>query len=140
MPDEFDVALSFAGEQRDYVRRVAQILEGKGVRVFYDEFYTSHLWGKDLVPYLREVYFKKSRFCIMFISKDYVTKAWPSHERRSALEKQMTLQKGEYIIPVRFDETDVPGLTSTIGYLDAKKFKPEDVATLFLEKYLSSEE
>lgn len=34
----FQVALSFAGEQRDYVRQVAENLKAKEIEVFYDEF------------------------------------------------------------------------------------------------------
>ncbi len=35
---EYDVCLSFAGEQRAYVEQVAQILRQQGVHVFYLEF------------------------------------------------------------------------------------------------------
>jgi hypothetical protein len=66
----FDVALSFAGEQRNYVRQVAERLEGQGIKVFYDEFFESQLWGRNLPNYLKEVYYSKSNYCIMFISKD----------------------------------------------------------------------
>lgn len=34
---EYDVALSFAGEQRDYVRAVESELTKAGVSVFFDE-------------------------------------------------------------------------------------------------------
>jgi hypothetical protein len=33
---EFDIALSFAGEQRDYVRTLASELTKNGIRVFLD--------------------------------------------------------------------------------------------------------
>ena len=128
-----DVALSFAGEQREFVEEVAKVLESNGIKVFYDEFFKAHLWGKDLTVYLQEI-FTKSKWCIMFISNDYVTKAWPSHERKSALEKQVTVND-EYILPVRFDDTKVPGLHTTIGYLDARKETPQSIASMFLEKF-----
>lgn len=32
---DYDVALSFAGEDREYVNEVASILKSKGVSVFY---------------------------------------------------------------------------------------------------------
>ncbi len=35
---KYDVALSFAGEDRDYVDKVAKRLQEKGVKVFYDKF------------------------------------------------------------------------------------------------------
>ena len=130
---KFDVALSFAGEQRGYVYEVAKILESNGIVVFYDEFHSSHLWGKDLTVYLKEVYYSKSNWCIMFVSKEYVSKAWPSFERQNALARQLEIQHG-YILPVRFDDTEVPGLPTTIAYQDAREKSPEDIAKLFLEK------
>lgn len=131
---KYDVALSFAGEQRDYVQEVAKILEFKGMKVFYDEFEESHLWGKDLAEYLQSVYYIDSNWCIMFISKEYVEKAWPSHERKQALAKEIKV-KGGYILPVRFDSTTVPGLNPSISYHDATKKAPAEIASLFLEKF-----
>lgn len=130
---QFDVALSFAGEQRDYVSQVANILESNGLSVFYDKFKQSHLWGKDLSVYLHKVFSEKSKFCIMFISKEYIEKAWPIVERKAAFEKQV--QVDEYILPVKFDETEIPGLPSTIGYLSAKEYSPEEISKMFLEKF-----
>jgi hypothetical protein len=34
----YDVALSFAGEDRPYVHNVAQVLRSNGASVFYDDF------------------------------------------------------------------------------------------------------
>jgi hypothetical protein len=45
---EYDIALSFAGEQRKQVEEIAQCLEAAGVEVFYDNFSKSQLWGEDL--------------------------------------------------------------------------------------------
>lgn len=64
---DYDVALSFAGEDRAYVDDVAKILHALGVRVFY-EYETTDLWGKDLFTHLDEVYRKRSKYCVMFIS------------------------------------------------------------------------
>lgn len=35
---KYHVALSFAGEDREYVDKVATCLHKKGVKVFYDKF------------------------------------------------------------------------------------------------------
>ena len=45
---EFDIALSFAGEDRSWAEKLATLLKARGVRVFYDEFFQSTLWGKNL--------------------------------------------------------------------------------------------
>lgn len=42
--------------------------------------------------------------------------------------------KEAYILPVRFDATELPGLRPTIGYLDATKLSPEIVANAILER------
>jgi len=136
---EFDVALSFAGEQREYVEQVATILERKGLEVFYDRFKQSHLWGKNLIEYFQEVYYSKSKFCIMFVSNDSLRKMWPVHERRSATARDLE-EFGEYILPVIFEDVDVPGLDKYKGYLDARKLGPEDIAKAFLEKLRYEEE
>ena len=49
---EYDVVLSFAGEDRDYVESVANELHRRHISVFYDHNEQSILWGKDLQPYV----------------------------------------------------------------------------------------
>jgi hypothetical protein len=128
------VALSFAGEQRGYVEAVASLLTREGLRVFYDQFYQSQIWGKSLPEYLQEVYYRQSRWCIMFISKEYVEKMYPVHERKSAIAREVK-DLGGYILPVRFDSTEVPGLDPGLAYQDANKKSPEEIASLFLQKF-----
>jgi hypothetical protein len=45
---EYHVALSFAGEDREYVDQVAGHLRRLGVNVFYDKYEQVDLWSKDL--------------------------------------------------------------------------------------------
>jgi hypothetical protein len=129
----FEVALSFAGEDRNYVEQVAKCLQTAGVELFYDDYERATLWGKDLVEHLDLVFRGDARYCLMFISASYAAKIWPTHERRSALARALE-ERTEYILPVRFDDTAIPGLRPTIGYVDARDFSPEDLANLALEK------
>lgn len=62
----YDVALCFAGEDREYVERVAEELRSIGVTVFYDRFEEVELWGKDLAEHLGKVYGTDSRFVVLF--------------------------------------------------------------------------
>ena len=57
---EFDIALSFASENRDYVDQVANLLRDSGVKVFYDLFEEANLWGKNLYDYLSDIYINTS--------------------------------------------------------------------------------
>lgn len=134
---DYDIALSFAGEERDYVDRVANLLKERGVRVFYDLFEEANLWGKDLYIHLSEVYLKRARFTVMFISKAYADKLWTNHERKSAQARAFQ-EAQEYILPARFDDTDIPGVLPTVGYVSLKGRSPEDLVSLITKKLVGS--
>jgi hypothetical protein len=131
--EAYEVVLSFAGEDRDYVEQVADLLKLNDVSVFYDNFEETTLWGKNLTEHLHKVYGSSARYCVMFISKHYAEKVWPTHERRSAFEKAIE-SKEEYILPARFDDTEIPGLHKHIVYIDLRKKTPEDLAKLIMQK------
>src|SRR5687768_6731675 len=112
---EFDIALSFAGEDRQYVDQVANLLRDSGVKVFYDLFEEANLWGKNLYDYLSDIYMNKAQYTIMFISEHYAQKLWPTHERQS-MQARAFQESQEYILPARFDATPIPGVLPTVGY------------------------
>ncbi|MEU4919593.1 TIR domain-containing protein [Streptomyces parvus] len=130
---DYDVCLSFAGEQRDYVERVAASLKQAGIRVFYDDYEKVSLWGKDLYEHLDYIYDKSAEYCILFASEEYAKKVWTNHERRSAQARAL-MSHAEYVLPVRFDATEIPGLRTTIGYLDAQSTEPESLAQMIVDK------
>lgn len=130
---QYDVALSFAGEDRSYVEQVAESLRDSEIRVFYDRFEEAALWGVNLYDHLSDIYRNRARYTVMFISKHYVEKVWTSHERQSAQARALT-ENAEYILPARFDDSAVPGLPDTVGYLPLDGRKPEDVAALIVAK------
>jgi hypothetical protein len=134
---EYDVALSFAGEDREYVEKVANYLKGKGIKFFYDKYEKTKLWGKDLYVHLDEVYQKKAKYCVMFLSCYYAEKLWTNHERKSAQARAFK-EKGEYILPARFDDTEIPGILPTIGYIDLRSLEPEEFGKLIMEKLKKS--
>jgi hypothetical protein len=134
-PDYFiyDVALSFAGEDRIYVEEVANLLRSFGVKVFYDKFEEANLWGKNLYEHLNDVYKSKAKYTLMFISKYYKEKLWTNHERKSMQERAFNEAK-EYILPARFDDTEIPGLHSTLGYVDLRDKSPADLVAIICSK------
>ena len=139
MPDlitgqkEYEVSLSFAGEDRTYVADVARHLRAAEVRVFYDEFERVRLWGIDLAEDLQQQYFGRSEYVLMFISRHYVEKIWPGHEKRAALAAAISSNR-EYILPVRFDDTELPGLNPTVRFEDARHTTSSELADLVLQK------
>lgn len=129
----YEVALSFAGEQRAYVEDVARTLQSRAISVFYDNFETVRLWGKHLPEELQRVYEHGASMVVMFISAEYVEKAWPRHERRAMLSRAVR-ESNEYVLPVRFDDTEVPGLPDGVFYLKAADYSPAQLAAMIAEK------
>lgn len=134
---EFEIALSFAGEDRAYVDQVANLLRNSGIKVFYDLFEEEKLWGKNLYDYLTEIYMNKALYTIMFISDSYSKKLWTNHERQ-AMQARAFQENQEYILPVRFDETPIPGILPTTGYIDISSKSPEDFVKIIHKKLINS--
>jgi len=134
---EFDIALSFAGENRDYVDQVANLLRDSGVKVFYDLFEEANIWGKNLYDYLSDIYMNKALFTIMFISEHYAKKLWPTLERQT-MQARAFQENQEYILPARFDDTNIPGLLPTIGYISLVDLAPEKFVEIILKKLINS--
>jgi len=134
---EYDVALSFAGEDRSIVDKFVQLLRTKNITVFYDNDNLADLWGKNLIDHLAEIYGKKARFCLMFISQHYPLKKWTNLERTHAQARAFRDPK-EYILPIRLDDTEVPGIPETIGYIDLRKHSPESAVNILEQKIAKS--
>src|SRR5258708_6936983 len=110
---EYDVTVSFAGEDRATAERFAELLKAKGFSVFYDNWNKADLWGTDLFQHLDDIYAKKARFCVVFISAAYLAKAWTNQELKSAQARAFQ-QNSAYILPVRIDDTVIPGIRPTL--------------------------
>jgi hypothetical protein len=79
------------------------------------------------------VYRTKARFVIAFASGSYGTKAWPTLERQSAQARGMQ-EVGSYLLPVRLDDSDLPGILPTVGYVDARVLGLDRFVELVLQK------
>ena len=123
---KYDVALSFAGEDRKYAKELADLLKTNGYPCFYDENELANLWGKNLYDYLSSVYKDQAHYCVMFLSKYYEQKLWTTHERQLAQARAFQ-ENREYILPVRLDDTEIPGIPPTVGYLDLRSMTIEEV-------------
>ena len=70
----WDVALSFAGAQQDYVGQVAQALQARGGRCFDGADEQIELWGKYLVQELPAIYGEQAAAVVVFVSAEYAAR------------------------------------------------------------------
>ena len=136
MNTQYDFAFSFAGEDRALVEQIKAGLQG--FSIFYDNDYQGELCGKDLYNYLRELYSKKSKYVICFLSKYYRQKVWTNLEFTAIKERLMaTFFASDFLIPIVLDEEgfleDIP---SFIGFY--KHESVEKTIALLKSKYRNS--
>ena len=129
----WDVALSFAAAQRDYVEQVARTLQARGVRCFYDADEQIELWGKYLAEELPAIYGEQTAAVVIFVSAEYAARDWTRLERRAALTRAMR-ERREYVLPARFDGTPLPGLLSDMVAVPLRAKTPEQFAAVIAAK------
>lgn len=135
-PHTFDVAVSFAGEQRAYVEQFVRACEALGLTVLYDRDRTLELWGHNLIYEFRRWYGGTGpRYFVPFISAEYLAKPYPKDEFAAAAEQ--SFQRNDlYILPVIVGDVQVPPelLSPAVAYLRADDFDPAQLAEQMARK------
>ncbi len=119
---KYDVAISFAREDSVPAEALASALKRLGVSVYYYRFEKGKGLGTDLHLKLIDIFQNQSRYCVILTSKHYLNE-WTEIEFAAAWARKITNREKDYILPVRLDNTDIPGLLPTTEYLE---WPPED--------------
>lgn len=127
--DEYDLAFSFAGEDRSYVEKIKKECEVLGLTVYYDIDRRIDQWGKSFIGEQRKVYSGyRTKHFIPFISKHYFAKPIPTDEFRSALME--STKRSNYILPIKLDDSkiSVEYLHADTQYLKSSDYTPAQLA------------
>jgi hypothetical protein len=108
---------------------------GRG-RVLYDAYWEAELARPDLDTYLQDLYHDESDLVAVFLCHDYRRKDWCGLEWR-AVRDLTKRRQAEAIMPLRFDQTEIPGLFSIDGYVEIRDRTPEAIARLILDRLAS---
>lgn len=130
---QYDVAISYAGEDETAAKEIAEAMKDTGLKVFFAPYEQAHLWGKKLSDAFKEAYGSKARYVLVLISKHYALKDFTNFEFTIARDEARK-RREEFILPVRLDQTPIIGLHSDVGYIDYGKVGAKEVARLMKEK------
>lgn len=130
---EHEVAISYAGEDQQIAEQIAHSLKKKGISIFFDKFYKTDLWGKKASSWFKKTYGKSSRFVLVLVSRHYPVKDWANFEFSVATAEEKKRNK-EFILPVRLDNTKLPGLSTDKIYLDFKKEGLDEIVNCLFQK------
>lgn len=132
---KYDVALSFAGEQRKYAQNIAQRLSDCGLKVYMDKWNISMTWGKEFTSFFKSVYMKEAMYVIAIFSKEYCEKKWTQFEFKMIQSRQK--HEEEFILPIVIDGTFPQNWPKTRGYIDANDYSIDDIVLMVRDKVLS---
>jgi hypothetical protein len=125
------VFLSYADSDREIVRKVADALQERGIRVWFDEF-SVKIGGN----WLREIErgLDSADFVLFFISPSSVQEKWAQREIQVALHRQVSGERGAVILPILLAQAEVPPLLRNIQWLDMTDGDVDKAARTILDK------
>jgi hypothetical protein len=132
---QFDVSFSFPGERRKFVSSIADIIRKKlnKDKLFYDHDYQSQLARPNIDSLLQKIYRNNSKLIVVFLSSEYSKKEWCGLEWR-AIRDIIKSKEDDKIMFVKFDNTEIDGLFSIDGYIDANHYTEKQIAKFILER------
>lgn len=136
MRKKYRVALSFSGNHRPFVNKVADRLAAIYTKpaIFYDKYHEAELARPDLDIYIQDIYRERCDLFVVFISKSYAEKTWCNIEWR-VVREIINQKKGEGIMLLRFDNTEIPGIVGPLdGYIEIDKKSAQKVADLIAKR------
>ena len=138
VPRRFAAALSFPGERRGFVERVAAELAITLTSdcVLYDRYHEAEFAVPDLDSYLPKLYLDESELVVIFLCPEYKQKRWCRLEWRYIKQLIATAEQRRIML-VSFgnpgDLTEI-GILPGDGYLDIGERRPEEIANLILKR------
>lgn len=117
---DYDFALSFAGEIRTIVQKLANELSSEyECSVFYDYNEQHKILGKDLKDYFDPIYSSNAEFVVVFLDSNYPKKLWTNFE-----SEKFKNRFGEHaIIPIIFKGNE-PSQFDQLHYIGSLLFDP----------------
>lgn len=107
--ETYDIALSFAGEDRAYADALRDALEDLGHTVFYDMAEQHRFLGADIEAFLRPVYESGSRYVVAILGEMYGRKRWTlfeaSHYKDRISQGHVIPVWSKKVSPTPFDDT-----------------------------------
>lgn len=132
----FDVAFSFPGEVRPFVKEVAAHLEQHldSDAYFYDDNYTGQLARPDLDILLQGIYRNRAALVVVFLCAAYERKEWCAGVEFRAIRDIIKSRDHARVMYVRMDDAAVNGVFSIDGAVDGRRHSPEAIARMIKQR------
>ena len=119
---DFDIAISFAGENRELAKNITDLLSVLDCTVFYDEYFEANYLGSSWSKQFNEIFSDKSRLVVCLLDEYHKEKIWPTFERECFQQRI----KDASVIPVYLDNSKFVGIPSDIIGIPYKGYSHSD--------------
>lgn len=128
----FDVAFSFSGKDRDFVRQIKDYLEERRISVFMDEDHSITIWGNDLEKAFDYLYDGRAKYYIIFVSENYI-KSINTVFEFSAMLRNLHKRGSSNILQIFLDNTTLNFLPP-IGAIKIDDYNSRRAGELIVKK------
>lgn len=139
--EKIQLAMSFSGDDRDYVKKVIEHIRkiAPHLSIFYDMNFSERLVGANLYDYLRDMYLNRSKYVMIFFSESYHKRLWPNVEASAIKDRMVTnLMDTSFLIPILLDSSP-HFLPIQTGYWSRETFSVERIAEMTVHKIHTGE-
>ena len=140
--EHFKIALTFAGESRNLVEKIAKELANEFEKkdILYDKFHEAKFARPGLDAYLQKLYRYHSDLIVIFLRNEYSKKLWCGIEWRAIRDiiNNMNYDKVMYIKDENIDINliDLNGFYRLQdGYIDANTHSVREIVDMIIERY-----
>lgn len=122
--DKYDIAFSYASEQREIIEKYEKKLKELGLKVFIDIEHPELFVFKHVPDILKKIYDDSEIVMLIFLSKDYINKDFTKYESHIAFDRLLTDKR---LTIVKLDDSMLSWLPSSFFYYDIHKYSFDEI-------------
>ena len=121
---EYDVVIAFSAPDRSTAEEFAILLAERNIKSSLDELRDPDMGSTGPAAHLAETFGRKARFYLLLISRSFPQTHWKD------VEQLTSLTPGSSFLPVRLDDTDMPGLEDPAQVKDLRSHSKQEIVDL----------
>lgn len=121
---KYDIAFSYASEQREIIKQYSEKLQRLGLSVFIDTEHPELFVFNHVPETLKSIYDNDEIVMLIFLSKEYVNKDFTKYESHIAFDRLLTEKR---LSIIKLDASTLSWLPSSFFYYDINKYTCDEI-------------
>ena len=121
---EYDVVIAFSSGDRSTAEEFARLLAERNIKTSLDELNATDAGSMQPAAHLAETFRRKARYYLLLISRSFPQINWRD------VQPLIDPSAGSSFLPVRLDDTDMPGLEDPAQVKDLRSHSIQEIVDL----------